>query len=156
MRLIASPVVVLTALLTATSAWGQTCTVSATGVAFGIYNPLATAPTDSTASITVSCQAAISVLVSYTIQLGAGGSGIFSQRSMGGLSMRLGYQLYRDLLRTQVWGNGTSGTFTVADGYLLSVLVPVVRTYTAYGRIPTNEQVLPGSYSDTVTVLLTY
>jgi spore coat protein U-like protein len=139
--------------LSAGPARSQTCAVAATADAFGTYNPFSVSPVNSMATVTVTCQTLIAVAVSYTIQLGTGGS--FAARSMGGPGGRLRYQIYRDAARTQVWGDGTSSTFTVTDGYLLS-LVPVMRNYTAYGQLLALQQVAPGSYTDTVTVLVTY
>ncbi len=132
-------------------AFGQTCLASATGESFGTYNPFSPTATTSTATLTVTCQSTVPVMASYVIALGGGGS-----RSMGSGAAGLAYQLYRDAARTQVWGDGTGGSATVADGYVLSALTPVIRTYTAYGVIAPGIRVAPGVYGDTVTVLLTY
>ena len=148
-------VAVLAMLVLARPAWGQACGASATGEAFGSYNPFSPAVTTSTATLTVTCQNAASVLVSYTIGLGGGAGGVGS-RSMTSGAASLPYQLYRDAAHTQVWGDGTAGSLTTTDGYLLAVLTPTVRTYTAYGVIPAGLLVTPGLYGDTVTVLLTY
>ncbi len=136
-------------------AYGQVCAVTATGEAFGSYNPFSGVATTSTASLTVTCQAAVSLLVSYTIGLG-GGTGGVGARSMSSGAAGLPYQLYRDAAHTQVWGDGTAGSLTATDSYVLSVVTPVVRSYTAYGVIPAGLRVAPGLYGDTVTVLLTY
>jgi spore coat protein U-like protein len=141
--------------LSAAPAGGQTCTAAATANAFGTYNPFSVSPVNSTATVTVTCQALIPVIVSYTIQLSTGTGGSFAARSMAGPSSHLLYQLYRDAARTQIWGDGTSSTFTVADGYLVTV-VPVMRNYTAFSQLLALQQVAPGSYTDTVTVLVTY
>ena len=134
---------------------GQICAASATSEAFGAYNPFNSTATTSTATLSVSCQSAASVLVSYTVALGGGHGGVASRSlSSGGAS--LPYQLYRDAARTQVWGDGTAGSLTLTDGYLLGVVTPVVRTYTAYGAIPAGLIVTPGLYSDTIILLLTY
>jgi spore coat protein U-like protein len=139
------------------AAWCQSCTVAATGVAFGSYQPLSGLPNNSTGTITVTCNPGlISLLVSYTIQLGTGTGGSFATRSMSTTGSRMIYQLYRDALETQVWGDGTSGTFTVMDGYLLGVILPVVRSYSCYGNIPASQRVNVGVYGDTLSVLLTY
>ena len=148
-------VAVLLAVL-AVPARAQVCAAGASGQAFGTYNPFSPVPTMSSATLTISCQATVSALVSYTIALTAGGSGSVAARSLTNGGARLPYQLYRDAGRAQVWGDGTAGSFGVNDGYLLSVVAPVVRAYTAYGAIPPGSQVLPGAYSDTVTILLTY
>lgn len=146
---------VLTALIRPASA--QSCTTSATGFVFGVYQPLTGAPNLSTGTVTVNCNPGLlSILVSYTISLGPGSGGSFASRSMSGPGGLLGYQLYRDALRTQVWGDGTAGTTTVTDGYLLGLILPVIRNYTVYGRIPGGLQAGIGAYADTVLVVLTY
>jgi spore coat protein U-like protein len=143
--------------LPASKAWSQTCGVAATNLAFGSYQPLSGLPSTSTATITVTCNPGlIALLVSYTIQIGAGTGGSFAARSMGGTSTRLGYQLYRDALDTQIWGDGTAGTFSVTDGYLLGVLLPITRTYPGYGNIPGSQRVNIGVYTDILPILLSY
>ena len=139
------------------AAWCQTCSVAATGLAFGSYQPLSGAATNSTATITVTCNpGVISLLVSYQIQLSAGSGGSFAARSMGSGGSRLSYQLYSDAAETQIWGDGTAGTVTVSDGYTLGLISPIVRTYSCYGNIPAAQRVGTGSYTDTITVLLSY
>ena len=138
-------------------AWAQTCTTSATGFVFGVYQPLTGAPSLSTGTVSVNCNPGlVSLLISYTISLGPGTAGSFSPRKLSGPGGQLGYQFYKDALRTQVWGDGTGGTSTVTDGYLLGVILPVVRTYTVYGSIPGGSKVGIGAYSDTVLIVLNY
>ena len=142
--------------LMAGPAWSQTCNAGATGEAFGTYNPFSMTTTTSASTLTVTCQATISILVSYTITLDGGSAGSVMARSMANGSTRLPYQLYKDILYSQVWGDGTGGSSTVTDGYLLGILAPVIRTYVAYGSITAGHQVAPGTYGDLVTILLTY
>jgi spore coat protein U-like protein len=138
-------------------ACAQSCTTSSTGFVFGAYQPLTGSPSLSTGTVTVNCNPAlISILVSYTISLGPGSGGSFASRSMSGAGGVLGYQLYRDALRTQIWGDGTAGTTTVTDGYLLGLILPVLRNYTVYGRIPGGLPVGIGAYSDTVLIVVSY
>ena len=140
-----------------TAAWSQSCSVSATGVAFGSYQPLSGLASNSTGTITVTCNpGVVSLLVSYTIQLGTGSGGSFAARSMDASGSHLMYQLYRDALDTQIWGDGTSGTYTVTDQYLLGILLPVTRTYSCYGAIPARQSVNVGVYGDELSVLITY
>ncbi len=140
-------------------AYGQTCTVSSTAAAFGNYAPAPGAGTavSTTATVTVVCNpGVISLLVTYTIALSIGGGSSYALRSMGGATPRLRYQLYRDSADTQVWGDGSAGTYTVSDSYTLGVLVPITRTYTAYGVIAANTLAAVGSYTDTIILTLTY
>jgi spore coat protein U-like protein len=148
----------LLSLLCAAQAQAQTCTVSSTALAFGVYTPTLGTPNDSVATVTVTCQALVSLLVGYNITISGGNSGNPAARSMplsgGGGSMN--YQVYSDLLRTQVWGDGSNGTAGVADGYLISVVAPYIRTYAAYGRIPPLQNARAGSYGDSLLVTISY
>ena len=142
--------------LMARPAWSQSCNAGATGESFGTYSPFSQVATTSASTLTVTCQTVVSLVVSYTITLDGGSSGSVMARSMGNGATRLPYQLYKDVLYSQIWGDGTGGSSTLTDGYLLGVLVPVNRTYVAYGSIPAGRQVPPGMYGDLVTILLTY
>lgn len=126
------------------------CSVSATGMAFGSFSPLTDSTVDSTANITVTCDA----LSSYTIALSPGGSGTYSPRRMANGGNPLEYNLFRDAGHSQIWGDGTGGSFTAAG----SLLVGGSNNHTVYGRIPLSTQrtASVGSYSDSITVTVTY
>jgi spore coat protein U-like protein len=130
------------------------CTATAGSVAFGTYNPLSASPADSTGSVTVTCTG-IGLLVSYDIQLSAGGSGTYTPRRLAVLGNTLNYNLFTNSSRTTVWGNGTGGTATVSDGYTLS-LGTVIRSYTVHGRVPAAQNAATGSYADTIIVTVNY
>ncbi len=146
------------------SAWSSclltlcTCSVSATSVSFGVYDPFDSNPTDTSGTITVSCTGLVlSVLVSYDILLNKGihASGFLPRQMASGVNT-LDYNLYTDSARTIVWGDGTGGTSFVTDGYTLG-LFTVHRNYTVYGRIPAGQtSVHTGDYSDTITVTVNY
>ncbi|MBD3828778.1 MAG: spore coat protein U domain-containing protein [Stenotrophomonas sp.] len=133
------------------------CTTSASGVAFGTYPPFSASPTDSTGTVTVTCTPLLAgLLVSYTIALSTGSSGNYASRSMSSGVSTLQYQLYTDSARSTVWGDGSAGTATISDSYLLDLLVPKTRNYTVYGRIPALQPASPGAYGDTIMVTVTY
>lgn len=121
-----------------------TCSVSSPGVAFGGYDPLASAPTDGVGNIAVSCDG----VASYTIALGPGG-GDFTSRAMTNGSSALQYNLYTSPLRTTVWGDGSGNTSTVSD-------TATGGNYAVYGRINERQNVTAGTYSDTLTITITY
>lgn len=137
-------------------AWALTCSLSAVGTSFGTYNPFSATPLDSAGSVTVTCENLVSLLVSYSVQLSPGSSGGYAPRRLNGTGYQLDYNLYTDATRASVWGDGSGGTSTVNDGYLLGALFPVVRNYTVYGRMPAGQNVAPGSYTDTITVTINY
>ncbi|MDO8838569.1 MAG: spore coat U domain-containing protein [Parvibaculum sp.] len=134
-----------------------TCTVSATGHNFGTYDAIQRNAVTSSNTVTVRCVALVlSVAVSYEIRLSSGSSGSYNQRQMMSGANTLGYNLYTNSSRTTVWGDGTGGTQTVTDGYLLQLLFPVTRNYTVYGRIDGGQNAAAGSYSDVITVTVLY
>lgn len=131
------------------------CTVSASGVAFGSYNPNSPVSTEATMNIEVSCTLMPNMMVSSNILLSTGGGNSFIMRSMGSGANRLAYNLYTSAAHSAVWGDGTGGTATVSDAFLAGV-VSTVRNYSVYGRIPGGQSVAAGMYSDTITVTFNY
>ena len=131
------------------------CGISTTGVAFGSYDPILGQNRDTSATISVSCTGNAGDAVNYSLLLSAG-DGTFSSRAMAGSAVPLQYNLYTDIARSQIWGDGTSGTMVVSDSYSLSTS-PTVRNYTVYGRIPSGETGLTAAaYSDTIVISLNY
>lgn len=143
-------ILVLLNMLGGTTAFAVTCSVGSSGIAFGSFNPLSEMTVDSTGTITVTCDAS----ASYTIALSPGGSGTFSPRRMSSSGHYLAYNLYRDAGYNQIWGDGTGGSYTIAG------LIPASgsRDHTVYGRIPVFSQrsAMVGSYSDSITITVTY
>jgi spore coat protein U-like protein len=137
------------------------CTVTAGGVAFGAYNPLATTPDDSTGTVTVTCTntGGGNTTVIYSVALSTGVSGAYSQRYMRSGTPRLNYNLYRDAARTIVWGNGTGGTSLITGALTVGPGVgngTRSATNTVYGRAPALQDAVPGTYADTIVVTLTF
>lgn len=97
-----------------------------------------------TGTVEVSCGAS----ASYTISLSAG-FGTFASRVMTGGASQLDYNLFTDSQRVTVWGDGTAGSTTVSA-------TGTGASYTVYGLIPARQNVPAGSYSDTITVTVTY
>lgn len=122
------------------------CTVESTSLSFGSINPLAAGNVDSTSTVTVTCPAT----TAYTIALSAG-SGTFDDRRMASGANTLSYQLYTDATHATVWGDGTGAT-AVVSGSAGSTGSP----HTVYGRVPPQTTAVPGAYTDTVTVTVTY
>ena len=60
------------------------------------------------------------------------------------------YSLYSDSGRTTVWGN-TVGTNTVA-----ATGNGAAQSYTVYGRVTAQTTPAPATYTDTITVTVTY
>ncbi len=133
------------------------CSVSANSVSFGSYTYTSPSPTDTTGNVRVSCSLGgfVSLFISYEIAFSTGNSGSYSPRTLAFGGNNLPYNLYTNAARNNVWGDGTGGTSTISDGYLLG-LFTVVRDYTVYGRIPAAQNTPAGSYADTIIVTITY
>lgn len=132
-----------------------TCSASVSTLAFGNYNPVLGLPTDSQNTLTVTCSSLIALLVSYSVELSAGNSGNTNARQLRQGGQSLNYNLYKDILRSTVWGTGPNA---VNDSFLLSILgIGVNRLYPIYGRIPAGQtSINAGSYSDSITVTVNY
>lgn len=126
----------------ASAASALTCSLSAPGVAFGGYDPLNGADREGTGNINVSCDG----VVTYSIALSTG-AGSYSARSMSNGVSQMQYNLYTDTLRSNVWGDGSGGTSTVSG---------TGGDHAVYGLIPGGQNVTVGTYTDTVTVTVTY
>lgn len=133
----------------------QSCSVSATALSFGPYDPSNATARDSTGTVTVTCTALVGVSASWDILLSTGSSGSFTPRRLlsGGNSMQ--YNLYIDAGRTQVWGDATGVTAKVSDSRFV-IAGTSQYSYTTYGRLPALQDLAPGTYTDTITVTLNY
>jgi spore coat protein U-like protein len=125
------------------------CYVSATGVPFGNVNPLTDTTVDSTGTITVFCYGPSS----YTIKLNRGYSATYSPRQMPSGGNTMDYNLYQDASHLVIWGDGTGGSF-FESGSIGGTLGS--NNHTVYGSIPVSRTAKVGSYSDTITVTVTY
>lgn len=127
----------------------EACAVTATNLAFGTYDPTALSPVDATSSITVTCTPG--TVFSVGLNAGTTAGATVTSREMASGSDRLGYGLYQDTARSVNWGNtpGTDTPTAATAGLTASVL-------TAYGRVPAQQAVAAGSYTDTVTITVSY
>jgi len=120
---------------------------SASTLDFGTQGVLAS-NVDQTSTIAVQC----TNTTPYNIGLNAGtGSGAtVATRKLTSGGATINYSLYTDSGRSTVWGN-TVGTDTQA-----ATGSGAAQSYTVYGRIPTQSTPAPGTYTDTITVTVTY
>jgi spore coat protein U-like protein len=119
----------------------QWCTLSATSLAFGLYDPLSSSPLDGTGSVSYHCHGGVRGVAT----LSTGSSGRFGQRTMRHGADTLVYNVYLDAARTQIWG-GLGGGGTPA------VIQPGNRSIDCYGRVFPRQDVPPGTYTDTLVV----
>ncbi len=121
------------------------CTVNVTPTNFGIYYP--TVPSESTGDVSINCL----IGIPYRIKLDAGinSLGNYFPRMMSATSSILEYNLYTTSQHLAVWGDGTSGTLFIAgNGTGAPELLKI------YGKIPANQNVADGVYTDAVNVLV--
>lgn len=135
------------------------CTVSATGPNFGIYNPLSAVPTLANGQVTATCTLVSggtqSVTLTSSYSIGSGSS--YAARTLRSGTNILNYNLYYDAAFTQIRGNGTGGSQQGGASMTVSRGSPVqTTTSTIYGRIPAGQDVAPGAYTDTIVVTITY
>lgn len=126
------------------------CALSASNTLdFTAYDP--TSATDNTASgtFTMTCtkHANATVLLGEGANKGGGSTAAAPIRNMTDGTDTLGYQLYSDAGRTQVWENqtGVPETGTGAE-----------QTITVYGKIAALQAVGAGTYADTVVITLNF
>ena len=125
-----------------------TCTVnSASTLNFGTQGVLA-ANVDQTSTIQVTCTNTTPYNIGLNAGTGAGAT--VAVRKMTSGANTVNYTLYSNSGRTTVWGN-TVGTDTQAATGNGSA-----QSYTVYGRVPSQAAPAPGTYTDTITVTVTY
>ena len=135
------------------------CTASAGGIAFGVYNPLSAVANASTGTLRVTCSGSGtgSANVTVNVSLSTGLSGSYATRKMFSGANALNYNIYWSTAYNQIMGDGSGGSFGGTAG---PFVVPAggsnFATGTMYGLIPALQDVAPGSYSDVVTVTVTY
>jgi spore coat protein U-like protein len=131
----------------------STCSATATALAFGAYTPGAGAVTNNS-TISVKC----TKNTPYTVTLNAGATtgDAFAQRLMASGTNTLQYNLYTTAGFATVFGDGTGTTGTSAG---TGAGVATANAITVYGQLPdnaTNQAAIPGSYTDTIQVTVTY
>jgi spore coat protein U-like protein len=147
-------------LLAGVEAQALDCTFSTTGVAFGVYDPVATAATTATGNLTVRCTytGGGASRANYTAALSTGSSGTYAQRQMRAGGAVLSYNLFDGASYTRIWGNGTAGTGVIAGSLLVNPGSNRVSEafHPIYGNIPAQQSAAIGSYTDTILVTLTF
>jgi spore coat protein U-like protein len=127
---------------------GLNCTIQTTPVLFGDYNVLSATPKTTTGTVTYQCTLGVNIIVT----LSRGSSAAFDPRTMRNGSEVLSYNLYREATYQTIWGDGTGGSQTYTA--LAALLVPV--TVTVYGRVPAQQNVAAGGYSDSVVATIIF
>jgi len=138
-----------TATFQSTATLNASCVVSATNVNFGTITP-ASGVTNANGEITSTCSKSLP----YTIVISGGTSGIANARTMAGTAGntdKLKYYLSPTASYSSSWGDGTNGTTIVNR-----TGTGAAQSNTVYGSLPINQYLKPDTYSDNLTVTMTY
>lgn len=139
-----------------TASVANSCVVSSTSnIAFGAYDPAGannTAALDGAGSVAVRCTRGTTAAVALEqgANAASGSDCTTPLRQMASGTDRLRYDIYSDSGRTSGWGCTTSNDVDQS----FTSLAPI--SFTTYGRIPAGQDVPAGSYTDTVTVTVTF
>ncbi|WP_162405215.1 Csu type fimbrial protein [Pseudoxanthomonas jiangsuensis] len=126
------------------TSFANSCYIStATDLDFGTVTRLSSAR-EQTSAISLHCPAG----TAWRVALDNGSHASGGNRRMAGPGGHIGYELYRDSARTQAWSTSPNDRTGTGDNS--------VQTLVVYGRVPAQAVAAPGTYSDTVTVTLTY
>ena len=124
------------------------CNITTTALSFGNYDPLSSAPTDTTGTVNISCRTTARNPQVVTFQLTSGGSGTPAQRI---LSHQTGagsliYNIYSNPGRNQIVGDGSGGSMT----FTRTIDKTTPWNVQLYGRIDPLQIAPVGLYSDTI------
>jgi spore coat protein U-like protein len=124
------------------------CTVNTTPINFGTVGVIS-ANRDATGTLSVVCTRDAGYTVAIDAGLNDSGAGVNARKMTSG-GESIGYQLYRDSGRSQVWGN-TDGVNTKGG-----TGTGATDLHTVYGRVPPQTTPRAGTYTDRVVVTVTY
>jgi len=145
----------IAAMLSATRAEAQTCTIGSGSGSYGTVNVLAGTAIDTTSTFTVSCTGTANQTVRLCIEMGAGSSppGPSGERALTTGANFLDHEFYSDAARTQLWGSWGSvivayGTNGVSFDLPLGPTGSASHVFTLFARILAGQQAkVPGAYT---------
>jgi spore coat protein U-like protein len=132
--------------MTVTATVVPSCSVTGGTLNFNSYDPLSAAPTDGSLQIAVACTKGTTA----SIGLSTGSHASAGVRRMTDGIDFLSYELYQDAGRTNVWTDTGAGLLT----YLASTNAS--QLFSVEGRIAPGQNVAAGTFSDTVTITVTF
>ncbi len=139
-----------TGTLSVSASVAAVCIIGNATLAFGAYNPTSGTALTATSSVTLTC----TLSTPYNIGMNAGTTtgGTTTLRLMTTTGGTLGYKIFQNSGYTTNWGN-TVGTDTLPGTSSASSLT---QSIPIYGQIPASEAAVVGSYTDTVTMTVTF
>jgi len=133
---------------TANAAVTKTCTITAANnLNFGTPASLLTANVDATTTLQTQCTNSTAFQIGLDNGQNASGT---TRRMLGSSGDLITYELYQDSGRTTRWGNTVNSDTVTGTGN------GAVQTNTVYGRVAAQATPTPGTYTDTITVSVTY
>lgn len=142
-----------------------TCTLNATNINFGSYDPTSSAAVTANGNISFRCTGT-DPGDTVTVMLSTGTSGTYTNRTLVLGTQTLNYNIYADSGYTAILGNGTGGSYYLYACYGIgsgspcraSGGYPSGTTFVGamYGQLPGGQDVGAGTYTDTLTVTLTF
>ena len=129
----------------------KACAIGAANMDMGTWS--GSGDLTGTSNVTVKC----STGTSYSVDLSPGISSAFASRKLVNGTDLLTYNLYRDSGRTEIWGDGSLGTFVVG-GTGTGMADAQNRALPVYAKILEADLLAakPGTYSNTITATVTY
>jgi len=125
----------------------NSCTVAATPMSFGSPTAIGGANVNSSSTITLVCTNGALYDVALDNGLHVSGASQRNMHSAGGVAIP--YNVYSDAARTAAWNSTSTQSGTMG--------LTGTTTLTAYGQIPASASpVVAGSYTDTITVTVTF
>ncbi len=133
---------------TANATVSKTCTViAANNLSFGAAAGLLAANVDATTTLQTQCTNSTAFQIGLDNGQNASGT---TRRMLGSSGDLITYELYQDSGRTTRWGNTVNSDTVSGTGN------GAVQTSTVYGRVAAQATPTPGTYTDTITVNVTY
>lgn len=133
---------------TASLTVSSNCVMTATALVFGAYDPLSATPNDASSNIAVTCTQTTPYHVRF--DKGVHGSSVTNRKLSDGGINTLNYAIFRDSGRTLNWGETDTVDTTDSTG------TGIAQSFNMYGRIAALQAIPSGSYSDTVTVTISF
>jgi spore coat protein U-like protein len=139
-----------TASFQVTAAVSSSCASPATNaIDFSNYSPLDTTDRTATATLSVTCTNSTPFMVTFNAGTTSGAT--LAQRKLANGANTLNYNLYKDSAHALILNETNTLTGTGA-----TTAAPSAVDFTVYASIPKNQNAVAGSYSDTITVTVTY
>lgn len=135
---------------------GCSCSINVPDFTFNAYDTNNKSSADASSTVSVTCSAlATGSNIAYDISISKGNSGTYSERElMSGVST-LAYNLFTNSARSVVWGDGSGMSTSVSAAYTLSSLSRTDH-FDIFGRIPAEQNVPVGQYTDILTVTIAF